>query len=395
MLVVEPSRVLTVEARRQAMSSAPHDLHESHRPKPGTPRAAGYRMPAEFDRHERCLIAWPTRTRAYWGEYYMLAQHTYAAVARAIARFEPVTVLARPGEGPEATSYCGSDGIEVVEMPLDDSWIRDSGPNWVRRADGARALADFGFNSWGERYLPYDDDARIGERLAGHFGVERFATPMVLEGGSITVDGEGTLITTESCLLHPTRNPGMTKDEIERELKDMLGVEKVIWLVSGLGLEEDPDTDGHVDGVAAFVGPARVLLHMVRDPHHPDYENLMENRRRLETTDALGREIEVVECDRRSAPVRVGGRDIVETFVNFYQANGAVIVPTGGNAADLPALEWLAEVFAGREVVGVPAPVVGYGGGGVHCITQQVPLGGTASRVSAHEADTPGPRAGR
>jgi agmatine deiminase len=245
----------------------------------------------------------------------------------------------------------------------------------VRRPDGARALADFAFNSWGERYVPYDDDARIGERLAAHLGLPRYSTPMVLEGGSITVDGEGTLITTESCLLHPSRNPGMTKPEIEQELKDFLGVDKVIWLKSGLGLDEDPDTDGHVDGVAAFIGPARVLLHMVRDPQHPDFENLAENRRRLETTDALGRPLEVVELDLRSSPVRLGGKDLVETYVNFYQANGGVVVPTAGTADDLPALERLGEVFPDRAVVGVPTPVVGYGGGGVHCITQQVPLG--------------------
>lgn len=365
------------------MSDPPYDRYERGAPRPGSPAAGGYRMPAEFDRHERCLIAWPTRTRAYWGEHYMLAQHTYAAVARAIARFEPVTVIARPGEGPEAKSYCGGDGIEVVELPIDDSWIRDSGPNWIRRPDGAVALADFAFNSWGERYLPYADDARIGEHLAEHFGLPRFSTAMVLEGGAITVDGDGTLITTESCLLHPSRNPSMTKDEIERELKGMLGVEKVIWLVAGLGREEDPDTDGHVDGVAAFVGPARVLLHMVRDPRHPDYENLRENRRRLETTDALGREIEVVELDVRAAPVRVGAVDIVETYVNFYQANGAVVVPTAGNADDLPALERLRGIFAGREVVGVPTPVIGYGGGGIHCITQQVPASGAAAGRAA------------
>ncbi len=351
----------------QGTSGDPHSA--------ATPRADGYRMPAEYDRHERCLIAWPTRTREYWGDYYMLAQHTYAAVARAIARVEPVTVVARPGEGAEARSYCGSDDIEVVELPLDDSWIRDSGPNFLRHASGQIAMADFAFNSWGERYLPYDEDARIGERLAELFEVRRYGTPMVLEGGSITVDGEGTLITTESCLLHPSRNPGLTKKQIEQELKDFLGVEKVIWLVSGLGLEEDPDTDGHVDGVAALIGPARVLLHMVRDPRHPDYANLQENRRRLETTDALGRPLEVVELDLRSAAVPVGGKAIVETYVNFYQANGAVIVPTAGNADDLPALERLSEIFAGREVVGVPAPVVGYGGGGIHCITQQVPAG--------------------
>jgi len=339
------------------------------------PRADGYRMPAEFEPHDRCLLSWPTRTRAYWGEHYMLAQHTYAAAARAIARFEPVTILARPDEAAEARSYCGSDGIDVVGMPLDDSWVRDNGPTVVRRADGARALADFAFNSWGERYVPYDDDARIGERLAQHLGLPRYGSPMVLEGGSITVDGEGTLITTESCLLHPSRNPGMTRDEIERELHDFLGAEKVIWLKSGLGPDEDPDTDGHVDGVAAFVGPARVLLHMVRDPHHPDHENLLENRRRLETTDTLGRPLEVVEFDLRSAPVRLGGKDLVETYVNFYQATGAVVVPTAGTADDLPALERLQEIFPDRDVVGVPAPVVGYGGGGIHCVTQQVPLG--------------------
>ncbi len=351
---------------------------------PRSPRADGYRMPAEFAPHERCLIAWPTRTRDYWADYYMLAQHTYAAVAHAIARCEPVTIVARPGEGPEARSYCGSDGIEVVELPLDDSWIRDNGPIFVRRQDGGAAVADFAFNSWGERYLPYDEDARIGERLAEHFGVPRYATPTVLEGGSITVDGEGTLITTESCLLHPSRNPGLTTTEIEQELKDFLGIERVIWLVSGLGLDEDPDTDGHVDGVAAYIGPARVLLHMVRDPAHPDYANLQENRRRLETTDALGRPLEVVELDLRAAPVSVGGKGIVETYVNFYQANGAVIVPTAGNADDLRALERLRTIFPDREVVGVPTPVVAFGGGGIHCITQQVPVGaGTARRGAA------------
>ncbi len=352
------------------------DACEGHEALPTTPRSDGFRMPAEFAPHERCLIAWPTRTRDYWGEFYMLAQHTYAAVARAIARFEPVLMLARPGEGAEARSYCGSDGIEVLELPLDDSWIRDSGPIFVCGRGGEIAIADFAFNSWGERYLPYDQDALIGERIADHFGVRRYATPMVLEGGSITVDGEGTLITTESCLLHPSRNPGLTKGGIEQRLKDYLGVQKVIWLVSGLGLDDDPDTDGHVDGVAAFIGPGRVLLHMVRDREHPDFANLTENRRRLETTDALGRPLEVVELDLRAAPVSVGGRDIVETYVNFYQANGAVIVPTAGNADDLAALEHLGEILAGREVVGVPAPVVGYGGGGIHCITQQVPAGG-------------------
>jgi len=337
------------------------------------PASKGFRMPAEFAPHDRCLICWPTRSRAYWGENYLLAQATYAAVARAIATFEPVLVIADVGEGGDARSYCGSDNIEVVELPIDDSWIRDSGPIFLLGPHGELAAADFLFNSWGERYLPYDKDAEIGARLCELLGVPRFPAPLVLEGGSITVDGEGTLITTESCLLHPSRNPTLSKHEIEQGLKDLLGVDKVIWLKSGLGLDEDPDTDGHVDGVAAFIGPARVLLYMIRDKSHPDFDNLLENRRRLDTTDARGRPIEVIEFDLRGRPSVVGGRTIGTDYVNFYQANGALIVPTGGSAEDQSALEALGEIARDREIVGVPTPVLGYGGGGIHCITQQVP----------------------
>ena len=340
-----------------------------------TPARDGLRMPAEFAPHDRCLICWPTRSRTYWSENYFLAQATHAAVARAVARFEPVLVIASPGEGGNARSYCGSDNIDVVELPIDDSWIRDSGPIFLLDSRGELAAADFLFNSWGERYLPYDDDARIGERLCALLGVRRYAAPLVLEGGSITVDGEGTLITTESCLLHPTRNPSLSKDEIEQGIKDFLGIEKVIWLKSGLGLEEDPDTDGHVDGIAAFIGPARVLLYMVRDRSHPDYDNLLENRRRLDTTDACGRPIEVIEFDLRGRPSVVGGRTIGTDYLNLYQANGALIVPTGGSADDQAALDALSEIAPDREVVGVPTPVLGYGGGGIHCITQQLPRG--------------------
>ncbi len=350
------------------------DSSTEGRPGP-TPSALGFHMPAEWEPHERCIMGWPTELRrdSVWHEHYLLAMASYAAVAHAVARFEPVLMLARPGEGAVARSYCGGD-IEVVELPIDDSWLRDSGPLFVTKADGKLAASDFVFNSWGEKYLPYDNDAAIGRRLADHFGVERFAAPMVLEGGGITVDGEGTLITTESCLLHPSRNPGLTRDEMTQVLKDYLGVEKVIWLVSGLGLDEDPDTDGHVDGVGAFVGPGRVLLHMVRDPQHPDYENLLENRRRLETIDARGRELEVIEFDARSRPVLIGDTPIVETYINSYFANGALIVPTGGTGADdLAALDALREIVPDREVVGVPCAVIGYGGGGIHCITQQVP----------------------
>jgi agmatine deiminase len=338
------------------------------------PREAGFRMPAEWAPHERCLMAWPSSARTnLWGDFYHHAEASWAAVARAIAAFEPVAMVARPADAGAARSYCGSD-IEVLELPIDDSFLRDSGPIFLVGPAGELAAADFRFNSWGERYLPYDLDATIGERLCEHFGVRRFPAPLVLEGGSITVDGEGTLITTESCLLHPSRNPDLTKEQIERHLMDYLGATKVIWLKAGLGIDEDPDTDGHVDGVAFFAGPGRVVLHMVRDTRHPDFENFRENRRRLETTDARGRELEVIEFDARSQPVLLGGVSVVETYINGYFANGALVAPTSGTGDDERALERLRAIVPDREVVGVPCPVIAYGGGGVHCITQQVPM---------------------
>jgi agmatine deiminase len=338
-----------------------------------TPRGEGFSMPAEWAAHERCLISWPTAAREYWGEFYLLAQATHAAVARAVARFEPVLIIANPGEGGNAHSYCGSD-VEVIELPIDDSWIRDNGPYFLLGPGGARAVADFPFNSWGEKYLPYDKDARVTELLCEHFGVRRFAAPMVLEGGAFTVDGEGTLITTESCLLHPTRNPQLSRERQEEILRDYLGVEKVIWLKAGR--TEATDTDGHVDGVCHFVAPGRVILHMVHEPNHVDYENFQQNRRRLdEATDARGRSIEVLEMDRRTS-IDIGGKHLTVTYVNSYQANGGLVVPTAGGGYDEHALERLREIFPEREVVGVPTPVLAYGGGGIHCITQQVPAAG-------------------
>jgi agmatine deiminase len=316
-------------------------------------------------------MQWPTASRAYWGDLYHLAQATHAAVARAIARFEPVLVIAAPGEGGNALSYCGSD-VEVVELPIDDSWVRDNGPFFLLGPGASRAVADFAFNSWGEKYLPYDKDAAVTALLCEHLGVPCYRTEMVLEGGAFTVDGEGTLITTESCLLHPSRNPEMDRARQEQVLRDYLGVETVIWLKSGR--TEATDTDGHVDGVCHYIAPGRVILHMVREKEHPDFENFHENRRRLEETlDARGRRLDIEEMDRRTT-VSIGGKHLSVTYINSYQANGGLVVPTAGTGFDAHALERLAEIFPEREIVGVPTPVLAYGGGGIHCITQQVPL---------------------
>ena len=334
-----------------------------------------YRMPAEWTPHERTLMAWPTRADL-WGDVLAEARQEYAAVARAIARFEPVTMVARPGQGAAASELCG-DGVEVVELPIDDSWFRDSGPIFVLGPDGERAGVDFRFNSWGSKHSPWDADDRISALLLDRLGVPRIASSMILEGGSVTVDGEGTLITTEQCLLHPNRNPGLTKDQIEAELKAGLGVTKVIWLPYG-GLD-DTETDGHVDGVCAFTAPGRVLVSLPDDPDHPDFARMRANRAVLEReTDARGRKLEVLDLPQ-SAFVEVDGEQTEVGYLNFYVANGGVVVPVADIPADAGALAVIAAAFPDRKVVGVRSRVVGFGGGGVHCITQQVPAAGAGA----------------
>ena len=342
-----------------------------------TPRAAGYRMPAEYEPHDRCLMAWPTSTRRQvWGSFYAHAEASYAAVARAINGFEPVLMVVRPDDAAAARSYCGSD-IEVVEMPIDDSWLRDSGPIFLLDDDRNLAATDFEFEFLGRqvcavrprrhrRRAPVPAPGRQtleradGARRRQHYGRRRGHADHYRELLSCTPRG------TRSC----------HKPTSSRCSRSTSGSRRSIWLKAGLGEDEDPDTDGHVDGVALFAGPGRVLLHMVRDRHHPDYENLAENRRRLGDPDARGRELEVVEFDLRSHPVDIGGTSIVENYINSYMANGAMIVPTGGTDGDLVALERLQEILPDRQVVGVPSPIIAFGGGGVHCIAQQVPSAG-------------------
>ncbi|SEM51218.1 agmatine deiminase family protein [Streptacidiphilus jiangxiensis] len=334
-----------------------------------------FRMPAEWTEHERCLMAWPTRADL-WGETALEeARAEYAQVANAIAEFEPVTMVAVPGQGESARALCG-EGVEVVELPIDDSWFRDSGPIFVLDPQGRRAGVDFRFNSWGQKHFPWDQDDKIAGLLLERLDVERIESSMILEGGAITVDGEGTLITTEQCLLHPNRNPGMTQEQIEDELKARLGVTKVIWLPYG-GLL-DTETDGHVDGVCAFVAPGKVVIQLPSDPEHPDYERMQVNRAVLEAaTDAQGRSLEIVDLPQ-SAFVDVEGKDTEVGYLNFYIANGGVVVPTAGVPQDEEALAVLAAALPGRKVVGVRSRVIAFGGGGVHCITQQVPTAASA-----------------
>ena len=322
------------------------------------------RMPAEWATHERTIMCWPARA-SLWGELFERAEADYAEVANAIAAFEPVLMVADPRFAANARRRCGA-GVEVVELPLDDSWARDSGPIFVSENGAGRTGVQFGFNGWGGKFDPWDDDARFATRVLERLGERcRDATHMVLEGGSITVDGEGTLITTEQCLLHPSRNPQLTREQIEAELAAQLGAERVVWLDAGL--IEDHDTDGHVDNICAFVAPGRVLLQTVADESNPNFAGCQENLRRLR---AAG--LDVVELPW--LPYVEGERQpTVVPYTNFYICNGGLIVPTRGEATDAEALALITSLYPGREAVAVPGETLALGGGGVHCITQQVP----------------------
>jgi agmatine deiminase len=322
-------------------------------------------MPAEWVQHARTLMAWPAR-RELWGVQLDQAKADYAAVAGAVAAYEPVMMVCADEDAAAEARAALPDGCEVVVEPIDDSWLRDSGPIFV--TDGTpptrRAGVHFGFNAWGEKFHPYDRDAAIGGRLVERIGDRCYRAPLVLEGGSICVDGEGTLITTEQCLLAPSRNPSLSREEIEEQLRAWLGVERVVWL--GQGLVEDRDTDGHVDLIAAFTKPGEVLLQTVGESN-PNFANCRENAQRLQ---AAG--IDVVEMPHLPYD-QVGSETVVCPYMNFYICNGAVIVPVCGADTDADALARIATSYPGRDVVPVPGAVLAFGGGGPHCITQQVP----------------------
>jgi agmatine deiminase len=333
------------------------------------------RMPAEWERHERCLMGWPSRAEL-WGERLERAKLDYAAVANAIADHEPVLMLARREDVITARSACAG-AVEVIELPLDDSWLRDSGPLFAREASGALVGVDFTFNAWGEKFRPYEQDARLAARLLERLGIPRRPVALVLEGGAITVDGQGTLITTESVLCNPNRNPGRSRDEIEAVLGQALGAERVIWLTDGL--VEDRDTDGHVDNVCHFLSPGRVIVQAVTDPDNVNFERLAANRDQLRSaTDARGRRLEVLELPQLPY-LPDGDRPTVAPYLNFYLANGAVIVPVSDPRTDADALAIISAALPDRVVVPVPGATLAHGGGGVHCITQQQPAVGGAN----------------
>lgn len=337
-------------------------------------RLTGLRMPAESAPHERTMIAFPCRADL-WGNRLQDGQLAWSHIAKTIAEFEPVSMLANPRDAQRASEHAAHPNIEIVEIPLDDSWLRDTAPIFVtggpHSATPRRVALDFGFNGWGEKYKPYANDDRVPARWAELRGDERVAIDMVLEGGAITVDGDGTLVTTEQCLLNPNRNPQMSRAHIESMLCASLGVQRVVWLPVSI---DDRDTDGHIDLVAMFIEPGRVLWQGCDDKGDAEFDRLALSRRCLDgALDAKGRALQIVDV-----PVlpycEVDGERFPVPYCNLYLCNGGVIVPTTGHPADSDMLAIISDAWPDRTVVGVPGEIVAFGGGGPHCTTQQIPL---------------------
>lgn len=355
-----------------------------------TPKNDGFRMPGEFEEQEQIWMLWPERPDN-WRNGAKPAQRTFVNVATAISEFEPITVCASPAQYANAR-YQLPDNIRVIEMTSNDAWIRDCGPTFVINDKGEIRACDWTFNAWGGLYdglyFPWDQDDLVAQKVCELEGIDTYRTDdFVLEGGSIHVDGEGTLITTEMCLLSEGRNPHMTKEEIEEKLKEYLNLEKIIWIKDGI----DPDeTNGHIDDVACFVRPGEVACIYTDDVNDAFYEQAQAAYKTLcEATDAKGRKLKVHKLCTTKKPCYLTGADTIDcvegtipreegelsiaSYMNFLIVNGGIILPQYGDENDALAVEQVQAMFPDRKVVGVRTEEVAYGGGNIHCITQQQP----------------------
>jgi agmatine deiminase len=355
-----------------------------------TPAHDGYRMTGEFEPHAGCWMAWPERVDN-WRDGARPGQEAVAAVAEAIAASEPVTMAVSDAQFERCRSLL-SPAIRVVELSTDDAWMRDIGPTFVLDGDGARRGVDWRFNAWGGRhgglYESWERDERAARKVLEIERADRYRAPIVLEGGAIHVDGEGTVLATEQSVLNRNRNPTLSREQVERVLLEYLGASKVVWLGAGVCHDE---TDGHVDNLACFARPGVVLLTYAEDPHDPQHAISEDALARLRAArDARGRAFEVlklpspgplrvteeeargVQPAAGTIPRRAGDR-LAASYVNFYPATSRIVFPLLDSRHDERAREILAGCFRGRELVGVPSREILLGGGNIHCITQQVP----------------------
>ncbi len=336
-----------------------------------TPKQDGFKMPAEWSLHERTWMMWPCRSEV-WPDI-VATKRDFTAVAHAIREFEPLTVAVSQEDESEARSKLGSD-IEIIVTPLDDSWARDAGPCFLVDENENRAGVNFTFNAWGEKYHPFDKDNAFSSIVLSHSGVKQYHSKLIAEGGGVSVDGEGTIITTESCFPNKNRNPDWSRTEIENELLEMLGGEKVIWLPGNV---EETETDGHVDGIAVFVKPGVILIENAGNPGDKFYEIMKVNFEALENQrDAKGRNFELITMPEAYEAVICGDKYCL-SYVNSYLVNGGIIMPGYGVATDDVAREIFQDIFPERRIVQISIANIALGGGGIHCITQQEPSANT------------------
>ncbi len=336
----------------------------------GSPAALGYRLPAEWEPHEATWVAWPQR-RATWPGAFVPIPAVWRELITTLAGFEPVHVLAG-GEAvwAEASQMVGGrPNVVLHDITTNDAWARDFGPIFLSQSgDLPPALVDWKYNAWGGKYPPFDSDDAVPRQIAALTGRKRFEPGIVLEGGAIDGNGAGTLLTTEVCLLNPNRNPGLSKAEIEQSLADFCGVRRVIWL--GGGIVGD-DTDGHVDELARFVGPATVVAAVTADRADENFAPLDDNYRRLQAArTADGMPLEVIPL-QLPAPRFHGPQRLPVSYLNFYIANGVVIVPQFDDPLDAAVCQTFSRLFPGRQIRGLSAVDLIVGRGAFHCITQQ------------------------
>lgn len=351
-----------------------------------------YWMPPEWQPHARTFVSWPVQASMCQPDTHPRVAAGYADMVAAIAEFEPVTVLVNPDEeagvaacvvrameNPSAVKdmenlSAARHPVHFLTVPHNDSWLRDNGPTFVRTSSGELVGLNWRFNAWGGKYAPWDLDDAVAPAILSAAGVPVVDVPLVMEGGSFHTDGEGTLLTTEECLLNPNRNPDMTRGDIERQLMAHLGVERILWL--GQGLDGD-ETDGHVDNLACFAAPGRVLLQVCGDTEDPNADVTRVSLERLRgAKDARGRALEVVGIPQPPRRMGPDGR-LTLSYLNFYFVNGGILLPVfGGDAADTDreAVRILSEVFPERRIRPIDGTAIVTEGGNVHCATQQMPV---------------------
>lgn len=358
------------------------------------PKKDGFWMPGEFEKHHGCLMIWPERPGS-WIYDAKAAQKVFAQIASEIGKTEQMYMLASASQYEHARAVL-PEYVKVIQMESDDAWARDVGPTFLKNEKNEVRGVNWAFNAWGGNYdglyPDWTKDDRIAKQFMEELGVDGYdAAPFVLEGGSIHSDGQGTMLVTEACLLSPGRNPGLTKEQIEEKLREYCGIRKVIWLPCGIYQDE---TNEHVDNVCAFTAPGEVVLAWTNDENDPQYSMSQRCLEVLEREiDAKGRKFKVRKLLIPKEPVRITqeeldgfsfeegederevGERLAASYVNFYIANGSILLPQFGDDHDQLAVEVMKEAFPDRKIIAIYARDIIVGGGNIHCITQQIPYG--------------------